>query len=148
VSEVRDTSLFFAPFCFLIERDKLTSITGKVYLTSFCLSSAGFYSGTTCWICQGGGHGRRMSLIYFIIVFLSPETDISFYPMFFWCYLSVVIINSAKLLIVRVHVSARKPNIIKYPVAGGCYQPQAPTNPPHNALQNPILAKVNYPNHP
>jgi hypothetical protein len=89
-----------------------------------------------------------MSLINSIIVFLSPETDISFYPMFFWCYLSVVIINSAKLLIVRVHVSARKPNIIKYPVAGGIYQPQAPTNPPHNALQNPILAKVNYPNHP
>jgi hypothetical protein len=49
-----------------------------------------------------------MSLINSIIVFLSPETDISFYPMFFWCYLSVVKINSAKLLIVRVHVSCQK----------------------------------------
>ena len=105
---MHDTSLFFDVFCFLTERDKRTSITGKVYLTSLHLNSSGFYSGTTCWICQSRGHRRRMSLIDSITVFLSPETDISFYPMFFWRYLSVVIINSAKLLMVRVHVSCQK----------------------------------------
>ena len=53
-----------------------------------------------------------MSLINSIIVFLSPKTDISFYPMFFWCYLSVVIVKNP---------GPKGPALISPQRGGACY---------------------------